>query len=492
MKTEVFEVIKNNATGQEKHILYIGGSPYESNIVYLKELGQTSGSYKFLHKDYIGSILAISDENGKKLEQRHYDAWGNITHVKIGDGAIITDQAGILSEANNLILDRGYTSHEHFAAVGVIHMNGRLYDPLLRRFLNADENIQDPTNTQNYNKYGYVMNNPLMYNDPSGEFLMWLLGAFVGGYLNGVAANGGQWNPGKWNWESTWSAVLGGAIGGAAVSGALGNIASNAGAIKSFLPGIVSGGLNSAFNGGNFLGGAIGGITYSGDLFTNKITSTDGISTAYKYIISPNYNDEGETEQYFQMGGFGQYGASGGIKPPFDKAEIGQLASAGIVSAVTARVLMGAIGTEVAGTGVIGAGGGLTWSSAVSTGTTILARTFALGLLLSVRGDSSGPPKAYVYTIMGHSDIAKFGVTRAQDPDSRPERQISGLNRRYAKDGPHSWIYLHQGVSQSEAFLYEKYYVWQYWQAHNRMPYAQKYPKEDAVTRFLYKYLNLK
>ncbi|AZI21439.1 hypothetical protein EIH08_07815 [Chryseobacterium taklimakanense] len=39
-------------------------------------------------------------------------------------------------------------------------MNGRLYDPLLRRFLNADENIQDMFNTQNYNKYGYVLNNP--------------------------------------------------------------------------------------------------------------------------------------------------------------------------------------------------------------------------------------------------------------------------------------------------------------------------------------------
>ena len=52
-------------------------------------------------------------------------------------------------------------------------MNGRLYDPLLRRFLNADENIQDPTNTQNYNKYGYVINNPLLYNDPTGEVMGW-------------------------------------------------------------------------------------------------------------------------------------------------------------------------------------------------------------------------------------------------------------------------------------------------------------------------------
>ncbi|PWN67114.1 hypothetical protein [Chryseobacterium oncorhynchi] len=115
-----------------------------------------------------------------------------------------------------------------------------------------------------------MMNNPMMYNDPDGEFWMWLAGAVVGGYLNGVAANGGNWNPTKWNWEKTWSAVLGGAIGGAAISGALGNIA-----IKSFLPGIVSGGLNSAFSGGNFLGGILNGVSYSESLFYNKVTSSN-------------------------------------------------------------------------------------------------------------------------------------------------------------------------------------------------------------------------
>jgi len=36
---------------------------------------ESNGSYKFLHKDYLGSILAISDEAGNKLEQRHFDAW---------------------------------------------------------------------------------------------------------------------------------------------------------------------------------------------------------------------------------------------------------------------------------------------------------------------------------------------------------------------------------------------------------------------------------
>lgn len=167
-----YEIVKDNTTGKEKHIIYIGGTPYESNIVYVKNFMESSGFYKFLHKDYIGSILAISDEAGNKLEQRHFDAWGNFTHLQIGNGAIITDK-NIIDNAS-LLIERGYTSHEHFAEVGIIHMNGRLYDPLLRRFLNADENIQDPYNTQNYNKYGYVMNNPLMFNDPSGEFWQFL------------------------------------------------------------------------------------------------------------------------------------------------------------------------------------------------------------------------------------------------------------------------------------------------------------------------------
>jgi hypothetical protein len=47
-------------------------------------------------------------------------------------------------------------------------MNGRVYDPQIGRFLSADPYIQAPYNTQSYNRYSYVMNNPLKYTDPSG------------------------------------------------------------------------------------------------------------------------------------------------------------------------------------------------------------------------------------------------------------------------------------------------------------------------------------
>lgn len=48
-------------------------------------------------------------------------------------------------------------------------MNGRLYDPLLRSFLMPDNFVSDPNNSQNYNRYSYVLNNPMRYTDPNGE-----------------------------------------------------------------------------------------------------------------------------------------------------------------------------------------------------------------------------------------------------------------------------------------------------------------------------------
>ena len=49
-------------------------------------------------------------------------------------------------------------------------MNARLYDAETARFLSADTFIQAPSMAQNYNRYSYVMNNPLKYTDPSGHF----------------------------------------------------------------------------------------------------------------------------------------------------------------------------------------------------------------------------------------------------------------------------------------------------------------------------------
>jgi RHS repeat-associated protein len=66
----------------------------------------------------------------------------------------------------------GYTGHEMLDDVGIIHMNGRIYDPELARFLSPDPVLQDPSNTQNYACYAYVFNNPLSNTDPTGAITM--------------------------------------------------------------------------------------------------------------------------------------------------------------------------------------------------------------------------------------------------------------------------------------------------------------------------------
>ncbi|QIY91650.1 polymorphic toxin type 23 domain-containing protein [Chryseobacterium gallinarum] len=266
-----YEIVKDNTTGKEKHFIYIGGTPYESNIVYLKDFTESSGSYKFLHKDYLGSILAISDEAGNKLEQRHFDAWGGLAAVAFGNnGAVITDKNVINN--SSLLLDRGYTSHEHFAEVGIIHMNGRLYDPLLRRFLNADENIQDPYNTQNYNKYGYVMNNPLMYNDPSGEF-------FVAGFFLSYIA------------PIIWGAIVGTAIAGTAylLTAAFTQNFTWGGFGKALLMGAVGGAVTGLLNPGLFFAGGYSFLgQYAGGVISSIMPAWNINIGNFSFGISPS------------------------------------------------------------------------------------------------------------------------------------------------------------------------------------------------------------
>jgi RHS repeat-associated protein len=66
------------------------------------------------------------------------------------------------------ITREGFTGHEHLDSTGLVHMNGRVYDPQLGRFISADPYVDGPESTQGWNRYSYVHNRPLSFDDPSG------------------------------------------------------------------------------------------------------------------------------------------------------------------------------------------------------------------------------------------------------------------------------------------------------------------------------------
>jgi RHS repeat-associated protein len=158
------------ADGSTEHKLFIpaGGQV----IALVKQIGTTT-TILYFHRDQLGSTTAITNEAGAVIERLAYEAFGK---RRFTTG--VTDPNNTIVGVNT---DRGYTNHEHLDELGLIHMNGRIYDPVLGRFMSADPYIQASDNLQSYNRYGYVMNNPLNATDPSGYFSWGGFGSAIAG-----------------------------------------------------------------------------------------------------------------------------------------------------------------------------------------------------------------------------------------------------------------------------------------------------------------------
>jgi RHS repeat-associated protein len=92
----------------------------------------TTNTTRYLHKDHLGSVVAITSETGTIVESLAYDAWGKRRPAATWQ----TPTPGVFMAA--ITLTRGFTMHEHLDQVGLIHMGGRVYDPEIGRFLSPD------------------------------------------------------------------------------------------------------------------------------------------------------------------------------------------------------------------------------------------------------------------------------------------------------------------------------------------------------------------
>lgn len=257
-----------------------------THFVGAAEIRYVSGSAAIVRR-YLGPVVIVQGGNGTDYQvQREYfltDAQGSTfgvltdwgepanAHADMGFDPFgarrSPDDATFPPWSPDWLADvdatthRGYTGHEEVDAFGIIHMNGRIYDPLIGRFLQADPFVQDVYNSQSLNRYSYVLNNPMTFTDPTGYWghreQAWLrtiiaiaLSVWTGGEsLLAIEA-------GDWGAAAAW-AFAGGFASGAVQSG------NGKGALV--------GGLTAlAFVGVNYMYASSGGALLSGSSATER------------------------------------------------------------------------------------------------------------------------------------------------------------------------------------------------------------------------------
>ncbi|MBY5922769.1 FG-GAP-like repeat-containing protein [Ferrimonas balearica] len=231
---------------------------YVGNIIITKRSNGSSDRF-YLHNDHQGSVTTVTNQSGRVVQQFSYDAWGK---------RLQTFSSSILGVAISPSLNNGYTGHEQLSHLNIIHMNGRIYDPTLGRFLQADPNIQAPNNLQNYNRYSYVLNNPMSYTDPSGFFFKKLFKA-IKKYWRQIAAIAiSVWLPGAGGLLANAFGIGNVVVQGAITGFVAGGVAT--GSLKGALVGAFTGAAFGALHGWDVQGfnlgkvaahGAVGGVS---------------------------------------------------------------------------------------------------------------------------------------------------------------------------------------------------------------------------------------
>src|SRR5690606_35230829 len=116
------------------------------------DLDEQNNGLFYIHSDHLGSLSALTDEEGNLHSQTTFYPFGSYRN-----------------STGHTVTDRGYTGHRHNDDLGLIYMNARYYLPGIGRFVSADTIVPNPADPQSFNRYSYTLNNPLRYTDPTGH-----------------------------------------------------------------------------------------------------------------------------------------------------------------------------------------------------------------------------------------------------------------------------------------------------------------------------------
>ena len=150
------------ATMNDTETTYFVGAHYEvTNGVVTKYYYAGSqriamrkdGNVSYLISDHLGSTSLVTDESGAVVSEMKYKAWGE---VRSASGETATKYT--------------YTGqYSHTDDFGLLFYNARWYDPYINHFTQPDSLVPNPSNPQAWDRYAYVLNNPIRYTDPSGH-----------------------------------------------------------------------------------------------------------------------------------------------------------------------------------------------------------------------------------------------------------------------------------------------------------------------------------
>ncbi len=155
----ILEIVTKGAIDDFRHTIHANGVP----IALYSRKSTGANALRYLLRDHLGSVDVITTSGGDAELPTSYYPFGERRNATWNGPMPLADVTAVRD-----ISRRGFTDHEHLGNTKLIHMNGRVYDPLIARFVSADPFVDGVTNTQGWNRYSYVGNNPLSYTDPSG------------------------------------------------------------------------------------------------------------------------------------------------------------------------------------------------------------------------------------------------------------------------------------------------------------------------------------
>jgi RHS repeat-associated protein len=137
---------------------------YEGAIRVAMRTG--TGSPQYLLSDHLGSTEFTLSSIGTKQAELRYKAWGETRYT-----------------SGNTQTTFRYTGQRQEISLGGVeglyYYGARWYDSSLGRFVSADSIIPGAGNPQAWDRFAYVLNNPVLYNDPSGHCILCVIVALV-------------------------------------------------------------------------------------------------------------------------------------------------------------------------------------------------------------------------------------------------------------------------------------------------------------------------